>query len=286
MIRIVVNCGPCEEFIGKCLASILTQTFTDWQAYVTVDACGDRTYEGAILAGQGDGRIHIVENRERRFAMENLKHAIEHSAAHPDDVIVILDGDDWFATPHALRIIDETYRRFGCWMTYGSWVADQLDIEPDRSGRWPAYPDNTTDFRNTEWLGTAVRTWKRWLWDLIDDSDFRDRKGEYFRVTEDQAVMLPMLEMSGTDRARHIAQTLMVYNRSSPHACGLTRCEEMLANGRYIHTLPPYARLHDRPAPEDAHLHLASRRQRLSFAATLSSLPSDTTLPPDLSSFL
>lgn len=260
MTKIIVNCGPCQEFIAKCLASIRAQTFTDWQAYITLDPCGDRTFEEAMLARRGDPRMDILQNRERLFAMVNLKNALERSGAHPDDVIVILDGDDWFATPEALRVIDDTYRRFECWMTYGSWVADQQDIEPARRGRWPAYPENTIDFRTADWLGTAVRTWKRWLWDLIDESDFLDRDGNYFRTTEDQAVMLPMLEMSGTDRARHIAETLMVYNRSSPHACGLTRCEEMLSNGRYIRTLPPYSRLRERPAPEAVHLHLASRK--------------------------
>jgi glycosyltransferase involved in cell wall biosynthesis len=259
MMKIIVNCGPCREFIAKCVASIVSQTFTDWQAYVTVDPYGDGTFEEAMLARRDDSRIDILQNRKRLFAMLNLKHAIERSEAHPDDIIVVLDGDDWFATPDALRIIHDAYRRPECWMTYGSWIADQQDIEPDRRGMWPAYPENTTDFRHADWLGTAVRTWKRWLWDLIDENDFLDRDGNYFRVTEDQAVMLPMLEMSGTARARHIAEPLMVYNRSSPHACGLTRCEEMLANGRYIRTLPLYPRLRERPAPAGLSRHLASR---------------------------
>lgn len=59
--------------------------------------------------------------------------------------------------------------------------------------------------------------------------------------------MLPMLEMSDTARARHIGEVLMVYNRSSVHACGLTLCEEMLANARYLGTRPAYARLMERP---------------------------------------
>ena len=128
-------------------------------------------------------------------------------------------------------------------------------------GRWPAYPDDLTDFRNHEWLGTAVRTWKRWLWDLIDDRDFRNADGHYFRVTEDQAAMMPMLEMSGARRARHVEDVLMVYNRSSPHACAYTRREEMLANSEYIRALPPYARLAARPDSNGAIRRLRARRK-------------------------
>lgn len=247
MLKIIVNCGPCEEYIAKCLASILSQRFTDWQAFVTVDPCDDRTFDEAMTASRGDARIRIYRNHQRLFSMVNLIRAVERSAAGPEDVIAVLDGDDWFASSDSLRIIDETYRRTSCWMTYGSWVPDRPDLPADMTGMWPAYPEGTTDFRTPVWLGTAVRTWKRWLWNLIDDRDFRDGAGRYFRVTEDQAAMMPMLEMSGTARARHISEVLMVYNRSSPHACGLTRCEEMQANARYLRTLKPYQRLIERP---------------------------------------
>jgi hypothetical protein len=60
----------------------------------------------------------------------------------------------------------------------------------------------------------------------------------------------------------------MVYNRSSPYACGLTRCDEMPANGRYIRMLPPYPRLHERPAPNAVAFHLESRRSLLAEAAS------------------
>src|SRR4029079_15803433 len=138
----------------------------------------------------GDFRIHLHRNRKRRYTMVNPIGAIRRSAAHHEDVIVVLDGDDWFATPDALRIIQDAYRQPDCWMTYGSWVSDQ----PLMQGMWPAYPDGLTDFRSHPWLGTAVRTWKRWLWDMVDDRDLRDAAGNYFCVTEDQAAMFPMLE--------------------------------------------------------------------------------------------
>jgi glycosyltransferase involved in cell wall biosynthesis len=243
MLKVIVNCGPAAPYIARCVASLRSQSFVNWQAYVTIDPCGDGTYQQAAVARKGDPRIHIRQNSKRQFTMANLIHGVRWSAAQRDDILVVLDGDDWFATAHALRIIHDTYRQSDCWMTYGSWVSDQSEMQ----GMWPAYPEEVSDFRSHEWLGTAVRTWKRWLWDLIDDRDFRDAKGNYFRVTEDRAVMLPMLEMSGTRKAKHIRDVLMVYNRSSPHACAYTRRDEMLANGEYLKTRPPYRRLIEKP---------------------------------------
>lgn len=245
--KIVVNCGPCQDYIGACLESIRRQTYGTWETYLTIDPAGDSTRDAAHDARCRDSRIHIFENAEPLYAMRNLISGVERSGADPDDVIVVLDGDDWLATPRALEIIAATYRQRDCWATYGSWLSNDPNHSGPPRGLWPAYPHGTTRFRDEKWLGTAVRTWKRWLWDLIDDRSFRDANGEYFRVTEDQAVMFPVLEMCGTERALHIPDVLMIYNRTTPHACGKMRRAETQANSAYLRSLPPYERLAVRP---------------------------------------
>ena len=258
MLRIIVNCGPAEEYIAQCLASIVNQSLEEWQAYVTIDPCGDSTLLRASAARMGDPRIHIHSNSQWQGSMMNTVEAIRRSNAQPEDVIINLDGDDQFATPHALRIIQDTYRRFDCWLTYGSWISDL----PDGQGLWPGYPEGVQDFRRHRWLGTGVRTWKRWLWDLIDNADFRDASGRYFAVGEDQAILLPMLEMSG-GRSRHIAEALMIYTRSSRHRVCYTRDEESRSISAYIVGLPPYERLTGKPVTAQDAQALISERQRL-----------------------
>ena len=55
--------------------------------------------------------------------------------------------------------------------------------------------------------------------------------------------MLPMLEMSGTDRARHIPDVLMIYNRLTPHACGKVHLDLMRKTAAYVCSRPAYHRL-------------------------------------------
>jgi glycosyltransferase involved in cell wall biosynthesis len=239
-LKVIINCGPCEDYIGLCLASVRNQTFTRWDAFVTIDPSGDKTAERAFVERDGDDRIHIRVNSARLYSMANLVAAIRRSDAAPDDVIVILDGDDWFATDQALARIVAEYQASDCWMTYGTWIANDPTRAGLKAGRWPAYPEGTTRFREVEWLGTAVRSWKKWLWDKVDDREFRDRDGHYILVAEDQASMLPMLEMSGTDRARHIPDVLMVYNRITPHACGKVHLELMRNTAAYLRERTPY----------------------------------------------
>jgi glycosyltransferase involved in cell wall biosynthesis len=251
MLKVLINCGPCEAFIERCLDSLRAQSYRHWQAFVTADHCGDRTFANAVSARGRDRRIFLHRNRKRLYSMVNLINAVRRSQSQPEDVLVVLDGDDWFATTDALSIIAAAYRQTKCWMTYGSWLSDRTSDAGVHRGLWPAYAEGTTDFRNGMWLGTAVRSWKRWLWDLIDDRDFRNARGEYFQVVEDRACMLPMLEMAGTARATHIPQAIMIYNRSTPYACGKTRYQEMLANCRYLQSRPPYPRLPQKPSLKD-----------------------------------
>ncbi|HEY0157929.1 MAG TPA: glycosyltransferase family A protein [Thermoanaerobaculia bacterium] len=238
MLKIVVNCGLCEDYIGPCLQSLQMQSWFHWQAIVTVDRVGDRTYERAIETAGGDPRIVVTRNRRRLYPMENILNAIRRSEAEAEDVIVILDGDDWFITDRALERIAFEHADEDCWMTYGSWISNSRE----HPGRWPAYRDGA-DFRTSPWLGTAVRTWKRWLFDLIADQDLRDRDGRYFRIGEDVACMFPMLEMATTRRARHIEEPLILYNRNSHHDPKRRLKNEGLRNVADLRARPRYAPL-------------------------------------------
>jgi glycosyltransferase involved in cell wall biosynthesis len=235
MLKVIVNCGPCEEWIGHCQASLRSQSYRDWEAFVTVDPCGDRTWQEAQAAAAHDSRISVHRNETRQYSMSNLIAGIARSNAAPDDIIVVVDGDDRLLHDDALRIIARTYAESDCWLTYGSWISNMAETP----GRWPGYPDDAVNFRALQWLGTAVRTWKRWLWDRIDPADFRDRRGDYFRVVEDVAAMFPMMEMSTIRRMRHIGEPLLFYNRHD-NAAARVLGDEMEENTLWLRSRPRY----------------------------------------------
>jgi glycosyltransferase involved in cell wall biosynthesis len=241
--KVIINCGPCGEFIGDCLSSVRAQSFASWEAFVTVDPCGDDTWKHAVAAAKRDPRIHLHRNKIRRYSMHNLIRAIVRSKADHEDVIASLDGDDWLSDRDALRLIADTYERYDCWVTYGSWVSNVVGPSGRPDGLWPAYPDDTTDFRRNRFLGTAVRTWKKWLWDHLRDADLRGESGEYVKVSEDQMIMIPLLEMCGTARSRHIAAPIMTYNKLVRYEPDDEITNQGLRNGYLIDQRTPYLRL-------------------------------------------
>jgi glycosyltransferase involved in cell wall biosynthesis len=242
---VVINCGPCAPFIGRCLASLRAQSFEGWRALVTVDPCGDPTDVEAVAAARGDERIRVRRNRQRLYSLANLVEAIGEAALDPEDVIVILDGDDRLLVDHALATVVEAYEGHACWMTYGSFIPD---VSGPPRGMWPAYPDDTRDFRTAAWLATHLRTWKRWLWDLVDDDDLRDDEGRYFRVAVDLAVMIPLLEICGTRQARHIAEPIYCLNRRYDWRTDERRYREQQRNERIIRSRRPYRTLEKHPS--------------------------------------
>ena len=209
---------------------------------MNVDRDGDGTFDRAVEARGSDERIVITRNPVRLFPMQNILAAIERSGAGREDVIVILDGDDWLIDDRALETIARAYDD-GCWVTYGSWISNRAD----RPGRLPAYPDETRDFREEPWLGTAVRTWKKWLFDRIDRRDLFDAHGQPLRVAEDFACMFPLLEMATTRRARHIAEPLMLYNFLSDHDPGPELARESDRMKAWLRARPRYAPIHNPP---------------------------------------
>ena len=96
--------------------------------------------------------------------MANLIAGIGRARAGPEDVIVVLDGDDWLHGDTALDTIAAT-------LSPARLLDDLRELRfpttrrtRDSSGAC-GRPTTTTrvDFRHAEWRHTAVRTWKRWL---------------------------------------------------------------------------------------------------------------------------
>ena len=236
-LKVIINCDS-TEFLDKSLNSLLSQAKQDWKAFITLDCCSEDDLKQTMRFIGGDCRIQVALNLERKFSMRNQIDAIARSGSSPEDVIVTLDGDDWFATDSALHIIESAYQS-GAWMTYGSWFSP-----PDSlwgTGMWPAYPEGVTDFRHHRWLATAVRTWKRWLWDKIKDESLRDNEGQYFRIAEDRAIMYPLLEMCGLEHAIHVPEPLMFYNQHEVYS--EVRSQEALRNVTILQGRQAYDRI-------------------------------------------
>lgn len=89
-ISIVITVYNIAPYIGKCMESILSQTYQNIEVIV-VDDCGtDDSMD--IVRSYEDDRIKIVSHEENMGAGWSRRHGIE---AATGDYVITIDGDDW-----------------------------------------------------------------------------------------------------------------------------------------------------------------------------------------------
>ena len=218
---IVSAAFQCAPWVARCLGSVLAQTYPHFK-YVLVDDCStDGTLEKAREVVGQDSRFTLLANRERSFPLANIVRATREAGGNAEDVIVVLDGDDWFAHERVLEHLAKAYASPDVWLTYGS---HQLHHTPGRRNRWLrrkvrgkvyAYPEVVAElgyYRYYDFIAAHLRSYRKFLWDALRDEDLRDEDGSYYRAAADAVTMWPMLEMATPQHWRYLDEILYIYN--------------------------------------------------------------------------
>ena len=212
--RIVTPVYNAEQWIGKCIRSVLEQNDENWTQIIIDDGSTDDTLEMAYDTAQSDERVIIVPGHENRGVMHS--HLLGHNFftnESKEDVFVHLDGDDWFYSKESLRLIRSAYDTFDSWASYGNYIA--TDDSPSVCRYWDFSKNPVRRGILEGWPFSHVRTFKKFLWDELEDSDFRDCNGEYYTAACDTAIMCPILEMAA-NKVAFFNSPLLVYNRGNP----------------------------------------------------------------------
>jgi len=227
----------CEQNIN----SALNQEYGRFRVIFTDDCSTDGTFEkvsAAVNASEKSNKCTLIKNTTRKGALQNLYEMI-HSC-DDDEIILTLDGDDWFPHNNVLSKLRDIYSQFGdVWMTYG-----QYQNYPDGGiGIAQPYPTNIVDsnsFRSYQWCASHLRTFYAWLFKNIKKEDFL-YNGNFFPMTWDMVMMFPMLEMAGT-HAKFNGDILYMYNLENPindHKVNVQLQQDL---DRYVRKMPKYSR--------------------------------------------
>lgn len=172
-----------------------------------------------------------------KTAVENLVNMIR--PLDPAAIVVWLDLDDRLAHPGVLDKVASFYENPNVWLTYGSY-------EHDDGSRGISAPYKTDRYRLEPWLASHLKTFRAGLFQAIQRKDLLDSHGEEWLTTcIDQAIMLPMLEMSGPAHVAFYPGILCVYNylNSYAHRCDPAGAVREAKVAHEIRSRRPYARL-------------------------------------------
>jgi glycosyltransferase involved in cell wall biosynthesis len=218
---IVVTVYNSEKYIGDCIKSVLIQDYKKFTLIVIDDNSTDKTSR-IIKSIRKEHDFKYHKNKERlSSAVGNIVKAINMCPGDREDVIVIIDGDDWLYDKDVLRYLNWVYQNKDVWLTYGQFTSI--------SGKLENYCQPLTDTRKYRkrggWTTSHLKTMKRFLWNKINDKDLRDKRGEYFKRFEDIVYMYPAVEMAGLKHIKHIGKILYVYNDGNS-MCSLNEYNE------------------------------------------------------------
>jgi glycosyltransferase involved in cell wall biosynthesis len=207
---IVTTLFNAQNYIERCIGSLMGQKFKDFTCYITDDISTDNSVSLAKTMIGNDNRFIVIENKEKMYQPGNYDQVIRGLNIPDDEICVEIDGDDWLPNSNVLSFIDDVYKDENVWMTSGSFK-----YHDGRPG-FANPPKKFTDIRKQTFTLSHMRTWKSWLWKKIKEEDLKDNSGNYWSVAGDLSFMFPMLEMSGENHFKYISDVLYIYNESNP----------------------------------------------------------------------
>ena len=209
------------QYLQKCLESIFSQICAvQFQAILVDDASPD-PYTTEFLdewQKKEPTRLVIVQNKERVGKGVNLFRCLDVARCDPEDIICVLDGDDWLASPYSLQTVIERYQNTNCWVTYGSYLQSsgytgccttpltEHHYTSEKRGR---------GFRECGWIFSHLFTAKAFLWNKLP-KDLNIFNGKQTMFTADQVFNIPLAEMAGSPRIQCINEVVMIYNNENP----------------------------------------------------------------------
>lgn len=235
------------QWYKKNLDSVFSQNYQNYRIIYVDDCSPDGTgnlVEAYINETNQYERTTVIKNSKRRRKAANLYYAV-HSC-DDDEIILELDGDDWFAHENVLSLINKIYTEENVWVTYGN-ITTPHGSKPNCLADIPQSVIQKNSFRRYypgKCFWGQLRTYYVWLFKKINTEDFKFRN-KFMPMTIDAAIMFPMFEMAG-NHLKFVQDRIYVYNQQNPINDQKIDSGLQYAIEVDIRNRKPYQRLQDR----------------------------------------
>lgn len=195
------------------LDSVFNQDYKNYRLIYIDDNSSDGTgmlVRNYISQEGKEELVTLICNEERHGATENIYNAI-HSC-DKNEIVIILDGDDWLAHNQVLNHLNRIYQDPNVWLTYGQfqWFPNNA---PGFAHEVPVSILKENRIREYSWVTTHLRTFYAGLYQQIKKEDLM-YEGKFYPMTGDLAIMFPLVELAGT-HCKFVDEVLCIYNTAN-----------------------------------------------------------------------
>ena len=129
MVSIIVPVYNAEQYLRRCVDSILNQEYTDFELFLVDDGSTDSSGDICEEYGDKDPRV-IVIRKENTGVSDSRNQALDRARGK---YLQFLDSDDWI-TPDATRLFVRAAEEYGCDMVISDFyrvVGERLSPKGD-----------------------------------------------------------------------------------------------------------------------------------------------------------
>ena len=177
------------KFSLDCIRSVQEQTLKPYKHIFIDDNSDDESLMYLEKVNNIFDNVSLIKNEKRKYRLKNIyENAINKE---PEDIVCIVDSDDWLNIPTALEKIKKKYDSNPKYeYVYSKYVLSHGPVggsKPIPSSKWEPYEN--------EWITTHISTFKVKALQRVPIKNMFDWDGEWFKIATDRACILPMLYM-------------------------------------------------------------------------------------------
>ena len=218
-IVVIIAAYNNKQWYKTNLDSIFSQAYSNYRIIYTDDCSTDGTgdlVEQYIKERDQEHRVTLIKNTKRRRAMAN-RYAMIHMC-NGNEIIAIVDGDDWLAHDNVFTYINNLYKNPNVWMSYGRFKTMPLEALSNPRP-FPEECVKNNAYRSYSWCFSHLYTFYAWLAQHIklEDCLYTEKPlcGKFFASATDKALLYPIIEMTG-GRYKCVPEVLYIYNMLNP----------------------------------------------------------------------
>jgi GR25 family glycosyltransferase involved in LPS biosynthesis len=196
-MNVVIPFYNCSNFIKECYESLIGQEYKNFKFYFINDYSSDNAHSLIPLSNTA-----VLKNNDcRQYALGSLYSFFSTEFFSDDEVMLIVDGDDFLLNNHVLSAINKIYRDKDCLLTYGQYCYSN-----GRIGHCKSYSEaDFSNLRRLDWRASHLKTFKYRVFKEFLNRDpnagsWRDTNGAFYKMSYDIAMMTPLMEISGYNR--------------------------------------------------------------------------------------
>lgn len=229
-----------ENYVRDCILSVAQQDYDNYEHILIDDVSTDNSYKVAhetinSLPNDIKTKFKLIQNKQNVGAIANQISAIEN--CNDDDIIVLLDGDDWLVNNNTLfHFYNDLYHQ-DAEFTYGScWsIADNI---PLIAQTYPKAIRDNKQYRshlfNWNIPYTHLRTFRKRLSNTINIEKLQDENLAFLKAGADGGLFYELIEQANPDKIVAVKEIVYNYNDANPLNDYKVNSEEQSRNAKKV----------------------------------------------------